>query len=94
MQVYALTSSQSVHETLDLFLTREAAEAELREILEDEPDWKDVLRVVPIELDERNVFGELGRSLSRIRSSDLAKPHVGESAGVLHVVAESDAQSL
>jgi hypothetical protein len=28
MQVYALTSSQSLHETLDLFLTREAAEAE------------------------------------------------------------------
>jgi hypothetical protein len=38
MRVYALTSSQSLHETLDLFLTREAAEAELREILEDEPD--------------------------------------------------------
>ena len=38
MQVYALTSSQSLHETLDLFLTREAAEAELREILQDEPD--------------------------------------------------------
>jgi len=55
MQVYALTSSQSVHETLDLFLTREAAEAELREILEDEPDWKDVLRVVLIELDERAI---------------------------------------
>jgi hypothetical protein len=55
MQVYALTSSQSVHETLDLFLTREAAEAELREILHDEPDWKDVLRVLPIDLDERNV---------------------------------------
>ena len=54
MQVYALTSSQSLHETLDLFLTREAA-AELREILEDEPDWQDVLRVVPIELDGRNV---------------------------------------
>ncbi len=53
MQVYALTSSQSLHETLDLFLTREAAEAELREILEEEPDWKEVLRVVPIELDER-----------------------------------------
>ena len=53
MQVYALTSSQSLHETLDLFLTREAAEAELREILEDEPDWKDVLRVLPIELDGR-----------------------------------------
>jgi len=45
--VYALTSSQSLHETLDLFLTREAAEKELREILEDEPDRKDMLRVVP-----------------------------------------------
>jgi hypothetical protein len=28
---------------------------ELTEILEDEPDWKDVLRVEPIELDERHV---------------------------------------
>ena len=55
MQVYALTSSQSLHETLDLFLTREAAEAELREILEDERDWKDVLRIVPIALDERRM---------------------------------------
>ena len=55
MQVYALTSTRLRHETLDLFLTREAAEAELQEILEDEPDWKDVLRVVPIELDERDV---------------------------------------
>ena len=55
MKVYALTSSKLLHETLDLFLTREAAEEELREILLDEPDWKEVLRVVPIELDERNV---------------------------------------
>ena len=55
MRVYALTSSQLLHETLDLFLTREAAETELREILLDEPDWKDVLRVIPIELDEREV---------------------------------------
>lgn len=55
MQVYALTSSQLLHETLDLFLTREAAEAELREILEDEPEWVNVLRVVPIELDGRIV---------------------------------------
>jgi hypothetical protein len=54
IQVYALTSSQSLHETLDLFVTPEAAEAELREILEDEPDWKDVLRAVPIELDGRD----------------------------------------
>jgi len=55
VQVYAFTSTQLLHETLDLFLTQEAAETELREILLDEPDWKDVLRVIPIELDERNV---------------------------------------
>jgi hypothetical protein len=55
VQVYALTSSQLLHETLDLFLTREAAETELREILLDEPEWKDVLRVVPIELDEHHI---------------------------------------
>jgi hypothetical protein len=36
-------------------LTEQAAEAELREILEDEPDWKDVLGIVPIELDGRDV---------------------------------------
>ena len=47
MQVYALTSSRLVSETLNLFLTREAAEAELHEILEDEPEWVNVLRVVP-----------------------------------------------
>jgi hypothetical protein len=51
MQVYALTSSQLLRETLDLFLTREAAEEELREILEDEPEWVNVLRVEPIQLD-------------------------------------------
>ena len=55
MQVYALTSSRLVSETLNLFLTREAAEAELREILEDEPEWVNVLRVVPIELDGREL---------------------------------------
>jgi hypothetical protein len=55
VQVYALTSSQLLLETLDLFLTREAAEAELEEILEDEPEWVNVLRLVPIELDGRNL---------------------------------------
>jgi len=59
MQVYALTSSRLVSETLDLFLTREAAEAELREILEDEPEWVNVLQVVPIELDDPGRVGEL-----------------------------------
>jgi hypothetical protein len=42
-------------ETLDLYLSRKDAEAELAEILRDEPNWKEVLRVVPIERDERNV---------------------------------------
>jgi hypothetical protein len=53
--VYPLTSSRLLHGTLDLFLSREAAESELREILVDEPDLKTLLRVVPIELDERDV---------------------------------------
>jgi hypothetical protein len=37
MIVHALTSSRLRHETLNLFLTRDTAHAELREILEDEP---------------------------------------------------------
>lgn len=70
VKVYALTSSHSPGETLDLFLTREAAEAELHEILEDEPDWTDVLRVVPIELDEKQLsdnlpFGQCRSGISR-----------------------------
>jgi hypothetical protein len=52
VEAYALTSSQCLYETLDLFLTEEAAETELHEILEDEPAWVNVLRVVPIQLDE------------------------------------------
>ena len=55
MQVFALTRSQLRRETLDLFLTREAAATELHEIVEDEPDWVNVLRVVPIERDEREL---------------------------------------
>lgn len=55
MEVYTLTSSQSPRETLDLFLSLEAAEDELQEILEDEPQWVNVLRVVPIELDGRDL---------------------------------------
>jgi hypothetical protein len=51
MQIYALTSSQIPGKTLDLFVTREAAQAELREILMDEPGWVEVLQVEPIQLD-------------------------------------------
>lgn len=53
MRVYALTSSETSDETLDLFLSRDAAEAELWQILEDEPGWKDAVRVEPFELDDR-----------------------------------------
>jgi hypothetical protein len=55
MRVYALASSHVSNETHDLFVTQEAADVELREILEDEPEWANVLRVLPIELDGRNV---------------------------------------
>jgi len=55
LRIYAITSAQIPDETLDLFLTRGAAEAELAEILEDEPGWASILSVVPIELDERDV---------------------------------------
>ena len=53
MRVYALTSTQLAGGTLDLFLTREAAEDELREILHDEPAWVHVLSVVPVDLNEQ-----------------------------------------
>jgi hypothetical protein len=55
VRVYALASAQVASETLDLFLKREAAEAELREILKDEPEWVNVLHVIPIELGERSL---------------------------------------
>jgi hypothetical protein len=55
LRVYALTSSDVSGETLDLFLSREDAVAEFEEILRDEPGWREVLSVVPIERDERNV---------------------------------------
>jgi hypothetical protein len=54
LRVYALTSEHVPGETLDLFLTEGAAEAALREILEDEPGWANVLRIVPLELDARD----------------------------------------
>jgi hypothetical protein len=47
----ALAGHDNCRWGLELFITREAAEAELEEILLDEPDWRGVLRVVTIELD-------------------------------------------
>jgi hypothetical protein len=51
VRVYALATSVTPDETLDLYLRHEDAEAELRKILRDEPDWIDVLSVVPVELE-------------------------------------------
>jgi hypothetical protein len=53
VRIYALATTVTPDETLDLYLRRDEAEAELRKILGDEPDWIDVLSVVPIDLDER-----------------------------------------
>jgi hypothetical protein len=63
VQVYALSSSLSLHETLDL-RTREAAEGELREILEDEPEL------------ERRASSRADRARRSARLSELA-PSLG-----------------
>ena len=63
--IYALTSTRLLHETLDLFVTREAADAELREILLDETDWKEVLRCP----DGTRRAGRLGQ-LGQIKAVD------------------------
>jgi hypothetical protein len=64
--VCALASENIPGETLDLFLTQEAAEAELREILEDEPEWVNVLRVVPIESTNGQGTSRFGGSATEI----------------------------
>lgn len=53
MEAYALVSAWSPEEAIDVYLRRGDAEATLAEILGDEPEWVDVLSVVPIELDGR-----------------------------------------
>lgn len=55
MEAFALVTAESPHEAVDVFLRREDADAALAECLRDEPGWVDVLSVVPIELDERDV---------------------------------------
>jgi hypothetical protein len=42
-------------EAIDLFLREEDAERALEACLHDEPQWAGLLRVEPIELDERDV---------------------------------------
>jgi hypothetical protein len=50
MRLYALLSDR-IGAVIDFYATREAAEAELRDALSDEPEWEDVLRVEPVEFE-------------------------------------------
>jgi hypothetical protein len=50
-----LGDQQADQQAVDVFLRREDAYAALEDVLRDEPDWQNLLYVVPIELDERNV---------------------------------------
>lgn len=54
MRLYALVEAGDP-EAIDVYLCEEDAQRALEDCLRDEPDWRDVLRVVPIELDEREV---------------------------------------
>jgi hypothetical protein len=81
MQVYALTSSQSPRETLDLFLTREAAEAELREILEDEPRPEKRAPGRAGRARRAAGVGELNREPERPALSPLGRAAVSQASG-------------
>jgi hypothetical protein len=48
---FALVSALSP-ETVDIYRSREQAEEELRQAVEDEPGWIDVLSVIPLDLPE------------------------------------------
>lgn len=50
MVVYALVSTRSTL-ALDLYVTREAAEADLTEVLADEPGFADILDIVKIDFE-------------------------------------------
>ena len=47
MTFYGIADAR-LDEVVELYTTRERAEAELAEVLADEPDWRDVLSVVPV----------------------------------------------
>jgi hypothetical protein len=51
MPWFALVSSQATL-AVDIYRSRERAEKEMLDAVEDEPDWIDVLSVVPIDLPE------------------------------------------
>jgi hypothetical protein len=54
MRAFALVELGD-QQAVDVFLRREDAYAALKDAVGDEPDWANLLFVVPIELDERRV---------------------------------------
>ncbi len=54
MIFYALVAADS-NFTVELYPTPEAAERALRDVLFDEPGFRDLLGIEPVELDERDV---------------------------------------
>ncbi|MGH9322919.1 MAG: hypothetical protein ACRD3V_23915 [Vicinamibacteria bacterium] len=50
MRLYALVSAET-EKVVDFYATKEAVETALVECLADEPKWKDVLRVEPVEFE-------------------------------------------
>jgi hypothetical protein len=55
VRAYALDTADAASEAVDVFLRRADAEAALAAVLRDEPESRDLLGVVEIELDERDV---------------------------------------
>lgn len=51
MRFYGLASLR-LREVVEFYADRDSAEEALREALSDEPEWKDELRIVSIDLDE------------------------------------------
>jgi hypothetical protein len=72
VRAYALVEHGDT-EAVDVFLRLEDAEAALADCLVDEPEWKDVLRVVPIESRPAGRFAELLSEASTSLSAFIRK---------------------
>jgi hypothetical protein len=55
VRAYALVTADAADEAVDVFLRRADAEAALSAVLRDEPESRDLMSVVEIELDDRDV---------------------------------------
>jgi hypothetical protein len=55
VRAYALVTADAASEAVDVFLRRADAETPLAAVLRDEPESRDLLSVVEIELDEHDM---------------------------------------